>query len=60
MSHFDPGITHRLIHFVSHNIVSFASCKYFILDQDDGILDVRFILAIEQMLHHKTLSATFP
>jgi len=63
-----PG---RLNDFVNRGRVSFASVKFFVLDEADRMLDMGFLSSIEQMLNHPTMvpsgerqtlmfSATFP
>ncbi|CAH1404191.1 unnamed protein product [Nezara viridula] len=63
-----PG---RLNDFVGRGLVKFSSCRFFVLDEADRMLDMGFLPAIEQMLDHETMtpkgqrqtlmfSATFP
>jgi probable ATP-dependent RNA helicase DDX4 len=50
-----PG---RLKDFVNRGYVSFASVKYFVLDEADRMLDMGFLGDVEEMLSHQTMPAT--
>lgn len=50
-----PG---RINDFVSRKHVSFASCKYFVLDEADRMLDMGFLPTVEEMLSHETMTTT--
>ncbi|KAK6643483.1 hypothetical protein RUM43_004988 [Polyplax serrata] len=63
-----PG---RLLDFVSRNYIDFSSTKHLVLDEADRMLDMGFLLPIQQIVGHSTMpkagerqtlmfSATFP
>lgn len=47
----------RLKDFVDKGTISFASVKYFILDEADRMLDMGFLPEVETMLGHPTMTA---